>query len=292
MTWTDEQVAEAMKRGDEGSIFETDRVRAIMTYAVEQCAAHGGAMDVDDLATTLDQIEGAGAPLLREHIEAIGAKQALNDATFVEQRGHIERLGARVAALDKERDALVLHRDVDIARLEHETRERAEVIEGLSKRLADALADSARLQARCEGLSVAGQVLSEHVDKKDNEPPCDHSHGGVEVRANGIEYCIECDEPVSYPCSSTCTHDDARTTGHAERVKGRGEAVSETLAQGLAAYDEAHADMKANAEYDAGAEAMRAACWEAVQEQMRRMGWVSSERAWREFKAAIEGATP
>jgi hypothetical protein len=41
-----------------------------------------------------------------------------------------------------------------------------------------------------------------------------------------------------------------------------------------------------------GAEAMRAACWEAVQPKLIAMGIHPADGAWFDFKAAIEGATP
>lgn len=92
-----------------------------------------------------------------------------------------------------------------------------------------------------------------------------------------------------WPCSPTCTHDDAWTPGHPERVKERSEAFAEAAdaAAGLVARDRGlqHA-------YDNGADAMRAACWEAVQGQLQALGFYAGSPAWNVLKAAIEGATP
>jgi len=87
---------------------------------------------------------------------------------------------------------------------------------------------------------------------------------------------------VRYPCSLTCTHDDAATPGHPERVKERSEAV---VRIGM------HSAEMVDA-WDKGAEATRAACWAAVQPVLQRHGWTSKDGTWTEIKAAIEGAAP
>ena len=92
---------------------------------------------------------------------------------------------------------------------------------------------------------------------------------------------------VSYPCSDTCTHDDAATPGHPERVKERSEAVVEATARA----DQAFRSYGHGAEdgYQEGAEAMRAACWEAVRHRLWNHGLYQYTQ---DFKAAIEGAAP
>lgn len=122
--------------------------------------------------------------------------------------------------------------------------------------------------------------------------------------------------PPLYPCSPTCTHadadtpghhervrallnkmclapdvvdsgEDSATSGHLERVKKRSEAVNGAV------------DLSAKVNMTAGeveraienaAEAMRAACWEAVGELLRRDGWGGTIVT--RIKAAIEGAAP
>lgn len=77
-----------------------------------------------------------------------------------------------------------------------------------------------------------------------------------------------------WPCSPTCTHDDAWTPGHPERVK----ALSKEMT-----------DMEPDA-FEQGAEAMRAACWEAVARFCDLEGLNRYQR--EALMAAIEGATP
>jgi hypothetical protein len=88
-----------------------------------------------------------------------------------------------------------------------------------------------------------------------------------------------------YPCSPTCTHDDASTPGHPERVKERSEAFSDAV---QAADNLAAGERGLQRAYENGAEAMRAACLEAV---MKECGVFGLGPAAREaLKAAIEGA--
>lgn len=44
--------------------------------------------------------------------------------------------------------------------------------------------------------------------------------------------------------------------------------------------------------FNEGAEAMGAACWEAVQAALQRHGWAHADGTWQDVKAAIEGAAP
>jgi hypothetical protein len=89
-----------------------------------------------------------------------------------------------------------------------------------------------------------------------------------------------------YPCSDTCTHDDAATPGHPERVKERSEAVTAAV-DVPEDYDWGESEPDP---YQRGSEAMRAACWEAAQARCERWGFSDGFRA--DLKAAIEGATP
>jgi hypothetical protein len=133
-------------------------------------------------------------------------------------------------------------------------------------------------------------------------------------------------EPESnYPCSSTCTHDDAATPGHAERVKERSEAVLAAVTKcpkcgGEVEEGYGHASgavqpapylyclkscgwrhttkgeivwnptREQEAWFDSGAEAMRAACLAVVQDEKDEIGLTASQV--QRLKAAIEGATP
>lgn len=98
-----------------------------------------------------------------------------------------------------------------------------------------------------------------------------------------------------HPCSPTCTHDDAGKVGHPERVKARSEAVKAIGPLGEDTTEEAAAyDQGLTTGYDNGIEAMRAACWEAVQGclQYHGHGPRTAPRLWTDMKAAIEGVTP
>jgi hypothetical protein len=88
--------------------------------------------------------------------------------------------------------------------------------------------------------------------------------------------------PPRHPCSETCTHDDAATPGHPERVKER----SEAFIRSVGTYHPAGPSA-----YEQGAEAMRAACWEMVLGVLGRHGLGASGLS-SDIKAAIEGATP
>lgn len=81
---------------------------------------------------------------------------------------------------------------------------------------------------------------------------------------------------------------------------GNGRAVAEAALSRLAAgaqraweREASLSEMELTEAYGSGAEDMRAACWEAVQEALEpgfpRVGW---EFLWDTLKAAIEGATP
>jgi hypothetical protein len=136
---------------------------------------------------------------------------------------------------------------------------------------------------------------------------------GMAGQAQTTEVSVRC------PCSPTCTHDDSVNPGHPERVKegseartlsgrlfaetagpkqarGRSEAATKVIARA----DDDNTAAESGAEragfdegmfqgYDAGAEAMRAACLMAVVERLVRHGL---QRFREDFKAAIEGATP
>lgn len=84
-----------------------------------------------------------------------------------------------------------------------------------------------------------------------------------------------------WPCSPTCTHDDAWTPGHPERAGERSEAFKSEL-------ELEHDHPEA---FAAGAEAMRAACLSAAREALANIGAWDRETE-RIVKSAIEGATP
>lgn len=110
--------------------------------------------------------------------------------------------------------------------------------------------------------------------------------------------CSECSalsKAGRYPCSPTCTHDDARTPDHPERVKERSLKLARA-ALGMPEKEQAeafntHLDQLAVEEArEAGAEAMRTACLEAVRELLQK--WGSPPGAIEQIKKVIEGAAP
>lgn len=102
-----------------------------------------------------------------------------------------------------------------------------------------------------------------------------------------------------HPCSDTCTHDDAATPGHPERVREQSAAVARAalgMPEDPIAALAKEVGVKTGREissfrlgHENGAEAMRAVCWEAVQRKIWQHGLHNLEA---DFKAAIEGATP
>lgn len=104
--------------------------------------------------------------------------------------------------------------------------------------------------------------------------------------------------------AGTCAHDDAKEPGHAERVAARSQAFNEAAAmhpngrctcagEGFCHWCGEQA--RAQDAYDRGAEAMRAACWVAVQPLLQRLGLSVGgvlTPMGHEFKTAIDGAAP
>jgi hypothetical protein len=118
-----------------------------------------------------------------------------------------------------------------------------------------------------------------------------------------------------YPCSPACTHDDAATPGHPERVRAQSEVVRQAL--GMKPHDPGNGAHRGTVEhdcncashkrrpdiyphlpkcpsvmYEAGAEAMRAACWEAAQLTLMTFGIPLDSPCGEAMKAAVEGAVP
>lgn len=120
--------------------------------------------------------------------------------------------------------------------------------------------------------------------------------------------CSNCgDGFTTFPCSTTCTHDDARTPGHPERVKEGSEAVSKAAhiyrcacGATMSADDAFTTDggtgflCRSCRSRDEGTEAMRAACWEAVRTVLQAHGQMTAGTTRTgladAIKAAIEGA--
>lgn len=269
MDWKDDERAEMIAMHERGC-----GPLQVATRAVELAAARGGMMTAAGIDDVVRVIAHAGAPLLAESL-----------------REHISTLGARVAVLEQEKANLKEGNRLLAERLsaaEESNRElvrRAQQAEGLVESLrriikedrlvlTNVTAERDELKARCATLSAAGEVLGAHVDCKTGEPV---------DRAPGSQF----DDygRMRYPCSPTCTHEDAAKPGHPERVKDRSEAFK-------AAVDKNLPEIRESEQYQAGAEAMRAACWEAVSDLLQEWGWAETDKACDHIKAAIEGAVP
>lgn len=156
-----------------------------------------------------------------------------------------------------------------------------------------------------DGWARRGAVLRSEIDALEGDTP-NHSmpsngsdtmstaqqHDGLQRLTGAVPVCIcrlgmglPC-FAARHPCSPTCTHDDAATPGHHERVEERSETVNDTL-EHIAWSDERRHGYEDG--WDKGAEAMRAACWEQVVTLLVKHGLQNLRE---EFKRAIEGAAP
>jgi hypothetical protein len=309
MEWSDEEYEElALAQGREATPAERRAsLEAVASRAVELAAARSGLTVAHDAAMVrarLNRIIGAPHAADRPIYEALdrlaasGARSAALEAELLTVRGERAEWMERTKTLEVWRDNAMSS------------------ALGANKRAKELRARAEHAEARVRELAIAGQALSEHVDR---------TTGGCDCAATGIA-CIHCARRAApyperhphafvrpphggagcwsevasggrcawpedahvvgtsascFPCSPTCTHDDAAMPGHPERVKERSEAFMEQTTREARTYD----DGKCHGFVD-GAEAMRAACWEAIQPLTHSM----SEHERQQFKAAIEGA--
>jgi TolA-binding protein len=279
--FSDEEVTDAINR-TKGLPYSlhSSTVRRIMERTAELLAARGGALTAEvELALTSVEhnYSRIHAASLRKAFATRGVRVAALEEQLSASQEAVRELTRRAQQAESERDMWR-------KRVERAAEELASVGAGEFGRL-DIVSRIRHLKARCATLSAAGQVLSEHVGKD----ACwcydgDNSQGPAHTEA--------C-ERVRYPCSPTCTHDDAAKPGHQERVKERSEAVIATLRDSRPETEESREVIESEAEshaYERGAEAMRAACCEAVQRECQKYGL--REYVAQSFKAAIEGSTP
>lgn len=245
----------------------------------------GYAEEVVGLRERLSAAENGNRELVRRAQQAEG--QIARDARVeAVLTGQVERYRSETEKLEHQR----LHMAAEIIRL----REQCSTLEEERKNQRD----------RANAPSAAGQV-----DNSDE----------------GIEYDLGDGPFTRYPCSPTCTHDDAAKPGHQERVKERSEAVArevnafggETLGarralcdamerlgfDGAAMFRDTSLDTAAlgNALFQSvrdeedrvatgATEAMRAACLSAATTWAMERGFSVPEL--KSLKSAIEGAVP
>jgi hypothetical protein len=191
-------------------------------------------------------------------IGILGRKHPAIAEEIHEALRHMSAQGARVAVLEAERNATL------VALLGHDDESPIARAESVIERLSAAEEgnrDLVRRAQQAESLLALERTRHKETSEMHSQ---EQLHGDIKPWTR-------------YPCSSTCTHDDARTPGHPERVKERSEAVEV---------------LRAADSYAEGAEAMRAACWEAVQALLRQQGFTPDDPLWVATKGVIEGAAP
>jgi hypothetical protein len=312
--WDDDVRADCMRAGMTARLHHV--AANVMDLAVELASARGGTMTAEELnecqrlATSPPARHGwddETVAAMLKHLSAQGARVAVLERQVLEEGGKFlaeiqraDQLQERLSAADESvRDLTRRAQQAEgaISRERAATAMWRKRVQDACDLMPDANGDLGafdivnrvkRLQERCAALSAAGQVLSEHVD----------SMGLDNTGRAWADQMLD-----RYPCSSTCTHDDAKTPGHAERVRERSEAVkalSEKVLPGPDVIDggpgtrgpirlvSTQARVTADS-YAEGAEAMRAACLEAVMQVVDAEGAGSlADR----LKSAIEGAAP
>jgi hypothetical protein len=158
-----------------------------------------------------------------------------------------------------------------------------------------------------EALSAENKRLAEQLASLRRfmiETACPHSW---QDNPDGSMSCVIC-RRMHYPCSATCTHDDAANPGHPERVKERSEAFMGTsersLANGYARLEtlgpvESREGPTAQSVeigriegFNEGAEAMRAACIGIAQGVLVANGLDERSPIYVEMTRQLEGAAP
>lgn len=238
---------------------------------------------------------------LREAWEATGVAGTVKGMTTLadvvgvtkadlrEALAEVEKLRERLSAAEDGNRELVRRAQQAESLLERERKHHAETREMHSQMCRVSVEHQRRAEAaeaRCATLSAAGQVAADTRKECTCLDTCRGAAGLGEGWKCAMEYRRAA--PARYPCSPACTHDDAATPGHPERVKERSEAVKEAA---TAAVEMVRRDNELTRAYDNGAEAMRAACWDAVRGQIQAFAMAGGlfEAA---VKKAIEGAAP
>lgn len=241
-------------------------------------------------------------------------------------RAEAERLRGHIAWSETQRGEALLGMQSAVARLAA-IRERASDKSRLGRVLVDGRNEVLRPELRQTWESIAwveqglaadsahavaqwvleGDAPQDDMCARDQHHLAEHERGGAHplCAAGTLDPTAGLQGPPSrvtirYPCSPTCTHADAAKPGHQERVaelsktmlnssgvvdSGEAAALPETFKSGLELEND-HPEACA-----AGAEAMRAACWEAVQGCLQIHGY-GGDLMRERLKAAIEGVAP
>jgi hypothetical protein len=355
VNWSDEEVR-ALGSMPEGEPLTTPETLAIATRAVEIVAVRGGTMTVEALAE-MERKSGLSTYDCKEafdHLRVQGARVAMLEAERDELRAQADAIGknwelaCRKADEQRERAEAAEER-LKWARARVERMPRGPDKDELRWRLSSessprpapdyAPEHLSGLRAACAELSWAHVRLCEQVNRLlPREPQCrpplaKHPEEGrcAAPFAAGSPCWLEPGHsgaheatPYRYPCSPTCTHDDAATPDHPERVMERSatftqtcmdsghtmtatgcgqcapnatsfavvqvrEARSDEFTAKMAEHQET-AEAVASARED-GMEAMRAACLSET-ERVFEEGGLRNTAIYTRLVAAIEGAAP
>lgn len=251
---------------------DRDDARAGLEHCEGERAAHDAA--ATQYEKDLKEKDARIAWVEKKWAEASAAKSAL--------RAEVERLKAHYTNREASYEGVI----ASLRREAEEQRKRAEVAESRLAAVRERFLNTAEINERLQGIdSTAWQkawgalrwVLEGDAT---NSPRLPESSPNLSMPSNGSGH---------YPCSDTCTHGDAATPGHPERVKERSEAFEQ-----LVWSKERSADWRFGFEdgKERGAEAMRAACWEAVASLLTVEGLCDSDALYNQLKRAIESATP
>lgn len=206
---------EVQPRKDTTIHMETARVLMDLAVSIFFSRASGRVKDLLGYATRV-LTDGSMDGTPEERTEAVEAATAL--AALAQEA---EALRAKVAELEEQRDY-------------------ARDMSGSLKTALDAArADVERLKAEMEAKESANgdterQPTIAELEEILSAPENTYS---VEVRPDGQVRAVK-----RYPCSPTCTHDDARTPGHPERVRERSEAVLQVVQSGEEQESDGYAD--------------------------------------------------
>jgi hypothetical protein len=255
--WSEEEVRKAADVRDRAceradvDVMAHIGVAAIMSYAVELAAARGGTMTAESLSMALVDVErnlAATGPRIREHISAQGARVAALEQEkrnleggnrLLAERLHgaeesVRELTRRAQLAEAERDSVTKARDY--WRNKAATLSTGQVLSAHASKTCPTCTDS---ECAVHPTSQWGEKNA--GNRPDMSQPCRHN-GRWHAPIGGTGFnCSDCGERIpvwmaerlaqqvntgTYPCSPTCTHDDARTTGHPERVKERSESFA------------------------------------------------------------------
>lgn len=300
MDWTDEEkkaLVETWANSPPEQSTEAD-VLEVATKAAELLAARGGTMTAEELHDAEQRSEHGCDPRLFEHISAQGARVAVLEKERDEARRSADELQRQRDNYRESLEVMSAGRDAALAELETLRRNLADAQKGAR--------EAALKEADTKILSTAlppAYFEEDYTDRKEREAMHQGFAAGVNHALDTLRAMAKESGPQRYPCSPTCTHDDAATPGHPERVENLSKALASSLGyepERVTERSEAVSIAAGRPElsateaacYEQGAEAMRAACWEAVQREIMVYGFNGSHPAYKSIKAAIEGVTP